>query len=39
VNMVLTWLYLGGNAIGDEGATALAEALKVNTAGPAGGGP
>ena len=30
VNAVLTELQLGGNTIGDEGAIAIAEALKVN---------
>jgi hypothetical protein len=30
VNAVVTTLYLGSNNIGDEGAIAIAEALKVN---------
>ena len=31
VNAVLTVLYLHHNSVGDEGAVALAEALKVRT--------
>ena len=30
-NAVVTTLAIGGNSIGDEGAKAIAEALKVNT--------
>ena len=31
MNTSLTKIYLGGNKIGDEGAKAIGEALKVNT--------